>query len=1026
MGASFPPPAFGAAARDLLNLPINGVSVTDKAYGAVDDGLNGYFFATWVAAGTAFSAYSSNVSVTVANTGPNGVGVLTVPGATSGNASSPLQSWAGKPIAIAGAGAAGGVLVAMVTSVYYIYGSPNVIAVQLSIPAPTPLTASVQQIMCPCFVSGSDGTGLPSCVGKKLWIGSGGSVPQGGAGSSTVPGSQLQFTPTTVLITGYTSPFQITTSAIPGVSQTAKAGTYIEWGTDNSPAVIAAGLAALAAGHDILYFSGQQQPNSMGRFCLFDWETNSGGATPADQTAGTVASALHWYTSDASMFLTPMTQSQGNQSSDLFQQNQLYKAAVPWNAAGPPPPKVSIDAAVHWPRLATLTQIVVLVVGDSWANGDPSGQGNAVWGPFASNLVKRNPGKQFYFVNTGINGLTWNGLLQTLAANATVTVDGLGTVVPDLVCLFVTGGNDASAISRNDVMSCVNMVRGWGNKNGYPPDICMQNGAALRSMEKPSANSDAREIVGEYSGVFLRSLARVRNIALLDLGRHMALSMRGWSEDALATKLVPPVASANAGPSVPYVVPYQCRDFFMAIQLGAGAASTFWSTVGTLSIALSPKPDNRLVISVDGSNNLTVTAVTWGLTVPTTCTMANGSASLVTSGQVSVAVSGNVSPIAPAYSMGVGNNVLGMIGQCYLAAGAYYGNEDYRSYIMGFINAGIAFGADGAVSAVTSGFAASAEWYGGQMFTAQDATAQVDCIVAGAGAVAHPLTGANSLVTTVSAYTNFQGATLAAVNSQGNLTASSQKVFVGSISVKPTYNKAVASGADAGAGAVITVRKSGTHVKVGYIAGGTALTDIRSAIQSNEQLWWEGEVECYGGPFVPKIYAGATAAVQVLYCQIDDREANYRKPVMTLRQAFGGFDANYTSNPFGGDTGHPSQIAISTMIDEVSAAQNLAIPNRFAANFGTNTPTTGFSYAIPANQAFTELTPAGTLATGTVTLPSVFPQGERLEIFSTQAISALTITAPGGLSIVGAAVTALAANTALAYRLVGTSFCRVA
>lgn len=62
------------------------------------------------------------------------------------------------------------------------------------------------------------------------------------------------------------------------------------------------------------------------------------------------------------------------------------------------------------------------------------------------------------------------------------------------------------------------------------------------------------------------------------------------------------------------------------------------------------------------------------------------------------------------------------------------------------------------------------------------------------------------------------------------------------------------------------------------------------------------------------------------------------------------------------------------------------------------------------------LNPAGTLATGTVNLPSSPPDGALAEISSTQTQTALVVAAATGDLIAGAAVTALVANTRVGWR----------
>lgn len=74
------------------------------------------------------------------------------------------------------------------------------------------------------------------------------------------------------------------------------------------------------------------------------------------------------------------------------------------------------------------------------------------------------------------------------------------------------------------------------------------------------------------------------------------------------------------------------------------------------------------------------------------------------------------------------------------------------------------------------------------------------------------------------------------------------------------------------------------------------------------------------------------------------------------------------------------------------------------------------AFAITMITSFLVLAPTGTLATGAVTLPLNPPDGCLAEISSTQTQTAVTVSANTGDTIVGTAVTALVANTRVAYR----------
>jgi hypothetical protein len=85
--------------------------------------------------------------------------------------------------------------------------------------------------------------------------------------------------------------------------------------------------------------------------------------------------------------------------------------------------------------------------------------------------------------------------------------------------------------------------------------------------------------------------------------------------------------------------------------------------------------------------------------------------------------------------------------------------------------------------------------------------------------------------------------------------------------------------------------------------------------------------------------------------------------------------------------------------------------------------TTGFSYTFAAGTTTLIANPAGTLATGTVTMPAAPGDGMVVTIESTQQVTALTVAANTGQSLVGAP-TQLVPNQPLSfvYRLTNTTW----
>jgi hypothetical protein len=88
--------------------------------------------------------------------------------------------------------------------------------------------------------------------------------------------------------------------------------------------------------------------------------------------------------------------------------------------------------------------------------------------------------------------------------------------------------------------------------------------------------------------------------------------------------------------------------------------------------------------------------------------------------------------------------------------------------------------------------------------------------------------------------------------------------------------------------------------------------------------------------------------------------------------------------------------------------------NGLLANYDYQTPTTGFSYTFTTYNVLFAV-PAGTLATGTVTMSATPVDGTTVTITTTQQITALTINANTGQSIIGGGAIQLNANTSRQY-----------
>ena len=88
--------------------------------------------------------------------------------------------------------------------------------------------------------------------------------------------------------------------------------------------------------------------------------------------------------------------------------------------------------------------------------------------------------------------------------------------------------------------------------------------------------------------------------------------------------------------------------------------------------------------------------------------------------------------------------------------------------------------------------------------------------------------------------------------------------------------------------------------------------------------------------------------------------------------------------------------------------------NGLIQQYDYQAPTTGFSYTFAAGTQVLVMNPAGTLATGTITMPASPADGMTITFSSTQTITALTINGNTGQTVVSKP-NALNANQALSY-----------
>lgn len=103
------------------------------------------------------------------------------------------------------------------------------------------------------------------------------------------------------------------------------------------------------------------------------------------------------------------------------------------------------------------------------------------------------------------------------------------------------------------------------------------------------------------------------------------------------------------------------------------------------------------------------------------------------------------------------------------------------------------------------------------------------------------------------------------------------------------------------------------------------------------------------------------------------------------------------------DDGNGNCTSHSTFTDDgttVTVGEALKVGGRLVVPYNIATPTTGSTVTMGTALIDQIIKPAGTLATLTVQLPGSPVDGEKVGISTTQILTALTISAPGGATVV--------------------------
>ena len=263
-------------------------------------------------------------------------------------------------------------------------------------------------------------------------------------------------------------------------------------------------------------------------------------------------------------------------------------------------------------------------------------------------------------------------------------------------------------------------------------------------------------------------------------------------------------------------------------------------------------------------------------------------------------------------------------------------------------------------------------------------------------------------VTTISAFTSSSVVSIAAGCTNGIYAA--QPLFFGNARIFTAYNFS----GDATGSFILEFAQHDTQCSID--------------VQGLDVYTFPFPCAAYGGiPFHPQITSATNVSNNLLNIAQETTTAGnqYRlyvgrprrvQPAITDTDITGSNALALGDSGWGecGGTGanHADCSARALVYDPVVKAQDWRIPRNGVLRAS---PTTGTTVAIPNRTSWAKLTPAGTLATLTLTMPPNPQANDLVQIVSTQVVTALTVTGAGGQTVVGAPG-ALAVNTGIAFR----------
>lgn len=828
-----PPPRPGAAGRAFVNFIGDGISLSDAQVSpqVQYDGKEGFFVTNL-----------SNASATFAVSGPTftasitqGQKVLTL--ASSSTKWYPQPEDVGQKIAIAGAGASGGVLLSTIASVDYQNDDETLTTVLLADPAGTTLSAAAGTLVMWPYFEASD-------VGKGIWISQGGAPSLQGF-TNTVGAANNGNGPLLTTIAAYVAYNSITLIATPG-SNVGSDCLRMVWGTDNTAAIIAARTVGAGTGARHAHYEsanpavpapGRTYP-SQARCCAFSFLS---GNASADRDA--LDNMIHCGNGVASFFTDVL----GN-----IMRTQIIPRQA-WDRAPPTPPR-RLSARQHLLCSASAATIIQAITGDSMGLDDPLG-GSADSFSQATKLLQRlrwaNGGRTVVEApyNYALGGATWqqlngNWFSQTwpnlppyyVADETQNWLHWPAAASPTLVWLAINAGNDRQFIHQQSMQACIVTVQNSFTKvNGRAPDIGL---VTNREWSAPGSGGTLNfvDFDGmEKASMLHRSMARMQNLACLDYHADHHFKMFGWSPTHMKLSLVPFSVTATIAAGVLAGMGHMMRDFGAAVVLGNSQAGAAVWALAPFAFKIGNHPQNIVRFSIDATSTwLQFRAHTWGFEAglggdpQASITLANNSAALSVAAPTTVSGVTWVSAVQDTVTGGTLITTSGfswptaVVGQALIIPGGQFtwsgaptDTGNLRTQIIGRPSSNSILVADVLpLTGVGTNQWSSTCYYGPMLFVPTDAGALSDCVVND---------GTTTLTTKISGYTSMTAVTLAANWTGTSRSGFSANLFVGRICIPLTTcngsngTQAIAAGTGLATGPLLRVSAVSDQLEITYL-----------------------------------------------------------------------------------------------------------------------------------------------------------------------------------------------------------------